>query len=208
MYEFEHFVRVYDVTLSNSIFGSTFYVLTGTHGCHVAIGVLWLVLMYIRTFKPVDADEGRPWVLKQAIHFVVFTVSIVATMYVLLAFIHGREKDGFSLATIGASAGANFIWIRGCVRHLRIAALVCPPAGTRRFRGKERDGCRRHGPLLALRRYRLDRHLHRRLPPRIPLSMSAPASSHAPATHDHGESKFHLFVQVAMILASSPAWKS
>lgn len=31
--------------------------------------------------------------------------------------------------------------------------------------------------------------------------MSAPASSHAPAAHDHGESKFHLFVQVAMILA-------
>lgn len=31
--------------------------------------------------------------------------------------------------------------------------------------------------------------------------MSAHTSSHAPAAHDHGESKFHLFVQVAMILA-------
>ncbi len=129
VYEFEHFVRVYDVTLSNSIFGSTFYVLTGTHGCHVAIGVLWLVLMYIRTFKPVDADEGRPWVLKQAIHFVVFTVSIVATMYVLLAFIHAGEKDGFSLATIGASAGANFIWIAvAFVTYVLLRWFARPPA--------------------------------------------------------------------------------
>lgn len=33
--------------------------------------------------------------------------------------------------------------------------------------------------------------------------MSAHASSHAPAAggHDHGEGKFHLFVQVAMILS-------
>ena len=35
------------------------------------------------------------------------------------------------------------------------------------------------------------------------MSSHASPSSHAPAagSHDHGESKFHLFVQVAMILA-------
>ncbi len=42
VYEFNHFVRESGLTLSSSVFGSTFYVLTGTHGVHVALGVLWL----------------------------------------------------------------------------------------------------------------------------------------------------------------------
>ena len=52
VFEFSHFVHVKHMTLSNSIFGSTFYTLTGTHGTHVAIGVLLLGMMYVRTFKP------------------------------------------------------------------------------------------------------------------------------------------------------------
>ena len=52
VYEFTHFVAVKKMTLANSIFGSTFYTLTGTHGTHVAIGVLLLGMMYVRTFKP------------------------------------------------------------------------------------------------------------------------------------------------------------
>jgi len=54
VYEFEHFVHAKKMTLSNSIFGSTFYTLTGTHGTHVAIGVLLLGMMYVRTFKPAN----------------------------------------------------------------------------------------------------------------------------------------------------------
>ncbi len=52
VFEFTHFVYVKKMTLSNSIFGSTFFTLTGTHGTHVAIGVLLLGMMYVRTFKP------------------------------------------------------------------------------------------------------------------------------------------------------------
>ena len=52
VFEFAHFVHVKNMTLSNSLFGSTFYTLTGTHGTHVAIGVLLLGLMYVRSFKP------------------------------------------------------------------------------------------------------------------------------------------------------------
>ena len=52
VFEFTHFVEVKKMTLSNSIFGSTFFTLTGTHGTHVAIGVLLLGMMYVRTFKP------------------------------------------------------------------------------------------------------------------------------------------------------------
>ncbi len=52
VFEFTHFVEVKKMTLSNSLFGSTFYTLTGTHGTHVAIGVLLLGLMYVRSFQP------------------------------------------------------------------------------------------------------------------------------------------------------------
>ena len=54
VFEFTHFVFVKKMTLSNSIFGSTFFTLTGTHGTHVAIGVLLLGMMYVRTFKPAN----------------------------------------------------------------------------------------------------------------------------------------------------------
>src|SRR5690606_16484054 len=50
VYEFDHFVKDRNFTLTNSLFGSTFYTLTGTHGTHVAIGVLWLIMMYVRSF--------------------------------------------------------------------------------------------------------------------------------------------------------------
>ncbi|HEY4299665.1 MAG TPA: heme-copper oxidase subunit III [Candidatus Didemnitutus sp.] len=52
VFEFGTFVRAKHMTISNSLFGSTFYTLTGTHGTHVAIGVLLLGLMYVRSFKP------------------------------------------------------------------------------------------------------------------------------------------------------------
>ena len=41
VYEFNHFVHE-GLTLKSSTFGSTFYVLTGFHGTHVAVGVLLL----------------------------------------------------------------------------------------------------------------------------------------------------------------------
>jgi heme/copper-type cytochrome/quinol oxidase subunit 3 len=41
VYEFNHFVHE-GLTLKSNLFGSTFYVLTGFHGTHVAVGVLLL----------------------------------------------------------------------------------------------------------------------------------------------------------------------
>jgi cytochrome o ubiquinol oxidase subunit 3 len=52
VFEFGTFVRVKHMTITNCLFGSTFFTLTGTHGTHVAIGVLLLGLMYVRSFKP------------------------------------------------------------------------------------------------------------------------------------------------------------
>lgn len=50
IYEFSHFVHVGGLTLQQNVFGSTFFVLTGTHGCHVAIGVLWLASLLVYSF--------------------------------------------------------------------------------------------------------------------------------------------------------------
>ncbi|AHF93556.1 cytochrome oxidase subunit III [Opitutaceae bacterium TAV5] len=98
VFEFSHFVHEKDLTLS-VMFGSTFYTLTGTHGCHVAIGVLWLVLMYVRTFKP--ADPSRAWIARCAVQFIAFAVATVAGMTVILDVVHAFLEDGVSLATFG-----------------------------------------------------------------------------------------------------------
>lgn len=46
VYEFSHFVHHSGLTLSSSVFGSTFFVLTGTHGTHVLLGVIWLACWF------------------------------------------------------------------------------------------------------------------------------------------------------------------
>ncbi|HQU09066.1 MAG: cytochrome oxidase subunit III [Verrucomicrobia bacterium 21-51-4] len=56
VYEFTEFAHgnlaagVPALTLSSSIFGSTFYLMTGTHGTHVALGILWLTGLFFYSF--------------------------------------------------------------------------------------------------------------------------------------------------------------
>ena len=114
VYEFTHFVHEKGLTLSNSILGSTFYTLTGTHGCHVAIGVLWLVLMYIRSFKP--ADRSRPWLAKAFIHFVVFVVTTVAGMATVLGLIHAIHLH----EPLGEFVGHNLLIVSATVAGLAV----------------------------------------------------------------------------------------
>ena len=42
VYEFSHFVHE-GLTLKTNLFGGSFFLLTGTHGAHVAVGVTWLL---------------------------------------------------------------------------------------------------------------------------------------------------------------------
>jgi cytochrome o ubiquinol oxidase subunit 3 len=102
VYEFSHFVHVGKMTLKSDMFGATFYTLTGTHGVHVAIGVLWLVFMYIRTFKP--ADASRAWVARAFTHFGSFAVATVAIMIMMLAVTHAGAEHGYG--NLGALLGA------------------------------------------------------------------------------------------------------
>jgi heme/copper-type cytochrome/quinol oxidase subunit 3 len=52
VYEFTYFWTHEHLTLSSSIFGSSFYVLTGFHGTHVSLGVVWLLSLFIASFRP------------------------------------------------------------------------------------------------------------------------------------------------------------
>ncbi len=105
VFEYGNFLHE-GLTLSSSMFGTTFYTLTGTHGCHVAIGVLWLTLMYIRTFKP--ADE-RPWVLRSLGHLVVFAAVAVTCIITLVSTAHTVEEHGFTAGALAHAAQHNIV---------------------------------------------------------------------------------------------------
>src|SRR5204862_115684 len=48
--EFTEFVHK-GLTLQTNLFGCTFFVLTGTHGAHVTVGVLWLLTLWVRALQ-------------------------------------------------------------------------------------------------------------------------------------------------------------
>jgi cytochrome c oxidase subunit III len=48
VYEFTHLVFSEGVTLGSSLLGTTFFVLTGFHGTHVAIGATWLLAVFLK----------------------------------------------------------------------------------------------------------------------------------------------------------------
>ena len=45
VYEFSHFVHE-GLTLQTNLFGGSFFLLTGTHGAHVTVGVIWLLSLF------------------------------------------------------------------------------------------------------------------------------------------------------------------
>ena len=81
VYEFNHFVHAKQLTLSSSILGSTFYTLTGTHGIHVLLGVIWLSSLTLYSaagrLRPADAIDvetaGLYWHFVDIVWIVIFT---------------------------------------------------------------------------------------------------------------------------------------
>ncbi|MDD9951028.1 MAG: cytochrome c oxidase subunit 3 [Zetaproteobacteria bacterium] len=80
-YEFSHFVHN-GLGLTTSIFGSSFYLLTGCHGLHVLAGVLWMSTILATSF--VRGDKWFPdvplevaglyWHFVDVVWIVIFTV--------------------------------------------------------------------------------------------------------------------------------------
>ena len=80
-YEFNHFVHE-GLTLKTNLFGSTFYVLTGTHGAHVAVGVTWLLTLWVQALRGKLSSKnamtveicGLYWHFVDVVWIVIFTV--------------------------------------------------------------------------------------------------------------------------------------
>lgn len=79
-YEFTEFYHL-GLSMSKNVFGSTFYTMTGTHGLHVFLGVVWLMGWFIYSFfgdmrdKAVDIEStGLYWHFVDIVWIVIFTV--------------------------------------------------------------------------------------------------------------------------------------
>ena len=81
VYEFQHFIHE-GLTMQVNLFGSTFFTLTGFHGAHVFVGVLWLLTLLVRSFqgklgpgKSMNVEiAGLYWHFVDVVWIVIFTV--------------------------------------------------------------------------------------------------------------------------------------
>jgi cytochrome c oxidase subunit 3/cytochrome o ubiquinol oxidase subunit 3 len=59
VFEFTQFYRD-GLSLSSNLFGSTFFTLTGLHGAHVTVGIIWLLSLYSRSMQgKLGADKAE-----------------------------------------------------------------------------------------------------------------------------------------------------
>src|SRR5471032_2849773 len=127
VYEFNNFVFEKHLTITNSILGTTFFTLTGTHGCHVAVGVFWLMLMYIRTFQPKDTSRDHRWFLRNVLHIVAFLATILLGMRAVLGVVRGMEATGANLGTLGHFAHGYFAELLGLAVSLGLLSWLARP---------------------------------------------------------------------------------
>ncbi len=81
VYEFTHFIHQ-GLKLQTSLFGSTFFVLTGFHGTHVTVGVIWLwslFMMALRGKLPAERSldveiAGLYWHFVDVVWIAIFTL--------------------------------------------------------------------------------------------------------------------------------------
>ena len=81
IYEFTEFYRE-GLSLSTNVFGSSFFVLTGIHGAHVTVGIIWLLSLWGLSMQGklgVQHSErveiaGLYWHFVDVVWIVIFTV--------------------------------------------------------------------------------------------------------------------------------------
>ena len=86
VYEFYEFVNE-GLTPRTNLFGTTFFILTGFHGAHVTIGILWLLFMLfahikgtLRSDNALDLEiAGLYWHFVDIVWIVIFTVVYLVT---------------------------------------------------------------------------------------------------------------------------------
>lgn len=81
MHEYQELIHD-GFTISSSIFGSCFFTLTGFHGAHVLAGVIWLIVVFIRSFMGYFTPEeyagveivGLYWHFVDLVWIILFTI--------------------------------------------------------------------------------------------------------------------------------------
>lgn len=85
--EYATFIRE-GLRLSTNVFGASFYALTGTHGTHVAAGILWLGGLLVNSFrgKLTPAEGGMVELAGLYWHFVDMVWMIIFPVVYLMEF--------------------------------------------------------------------------------------------------------------------------
>lgn len=84
-YEFTHFYHA-GLTLETNLFGSTFFVLTGFHGAHVTVGVIWLLVLWAMALRGrlTQADALKVEIAGLYWHFVdIVWIAIFTLIYLI-----------------------------------------------------------------------------------------------------------------------------
>ena len=134
VFEFNNFVIEKHMTISNSLLGTTFFTLTGTHGTHVAIGVLWLGLMYVRSFKRADGVGGSgPW-LMNLLHVVALFAAFGLAMKLVVELVWSLH--GFNGYATSGFVAREFLTIGGMLAAIAACCWFARPAGPVEFNEK------------------------------------------------------------------------
>lgn len=86
-YEFTHFYHE-GLTLQTNLFGSSFYILTGFHGAHVTVGVMWLLALWVMALRGQigSADALKVEIAGLYWHFVDVVWIAIFTLIYLIEF--------------------------------------------------------------------------------------------------------------------------
>lgn len=89
IYEFTTFARE-GLTVSSNLSGSTFFVLTGLHGLHVTVGVIWLLTLFVFSVQGklghTDVDHEKVEVSGLYWHFVDVIWIVIFTLIYLIPY--------------------------------------------------------------------------------------------------------------------------
>ncbi|MBM3935224.1 MAG: cytochrome oxidase subunit III [SAR202 cluster bacterium] len=91
VFEFNDFVQ-HGLTPRTNLFGSTFFTLTGTHGAHVTLGIIWLLSMFFYSFKKGGITPAKHLELDIAAlywHFVDIVWIVIFTVVYLFGVFEG-----------------------------------------------------------------------------------------------------------------------
>ena len=93
VFEFRDFAQ-HGLTPRTNLFGTTFFTLTGFHGAHVTIGVIWLLSLLFNSYRPGQVTAERHLDVDLAAlywHFVDIVWIVIFTVVYLFGVFEGFE---------------------------------------------------------------------------------------------------------------------